>query len=136
MKPVTVGLTSRQSFETVAADSAAAGGNTGVEAVSSEALIRFIEKVCHGMIADSIEAGEASVGAGFNFVHLAPAPTGVRIDVTGAISKVDHNRIDFDARAFYGTRLLMKGTHRRAVVELEAFLVQIERGSDVVEPER
>ena len=121
MKPIAPGATHSCDFATVPEQSAHAVGNTGVDVVSSVTLISFIEIACCEVIRPGFEAGEASVGIGFAFTHLAPARTGTRITVTARLVANDGRKFDFETEALDGTRLLMTGTHRRAIIDLERF---------------
>ncbi|MFO0995070.1 MAG: thioesterase family protein [Alphaproteobacteria bacterium] len=121
MKPVAVGTAHTRSFATVPEQSAAATGNTGIDVVSSVTLIGFIEYACYEIIAPSFEAGEASVGVGFNLTHVAPAPIGAPITVTARLIRIEGRKYDFETEARAGERLLMTGTHQRAIVDLARF---------------
>ena len=121
MKPVALGAAHSRDFDTAPEHSAHAVGNLGVDVVSSETRIRFIESACYEIIQPCFEAGEASVGVGFNLTHLAPARTGTRITVTARLIAVDGRKFDFETEALDGTRVLMTGTHRRAIIDLERF---------------
>lgn len=126
MKPLPIGASAVRSFETRRAHSAEVVGNTGVDVVSSAALIGFGEIVCGAVFADLLEPGEGSVGARFDFVHLAPARIGTRVTVEARAVAVDGRKLDFEVVARDGQRVLMKGTHRRVVIDLAAFLAQEE----------
>jgi fluoroacetyl-CoA thioesterase len=121
MKLIALGAAHARDFDTMPEQSAHAVGNTGVDVVSSVTLISFIEIACYEIIHPCFEAGEASVGVGFNFTHLAPAPIGARITVTARLIGIDGRKFDFETEALDGGRLLMKGTHRRAIIDLERF---------------
>ncbi|MGH6954557.1 MAG: thioesterase family protein [Alphaproteobacteria bacterium] len=121
MKPVEIGASRKDGYDTGTEHSADAVGNLGVLAVSSESLIRFIETTCYEVIRDRLEAGEGSVGVGFEFTHLAPAPAGARVTVVARVAAVDGWKIDFDCEARDGARVLMVGRHRRVVVDLARF---------------
>ncbi len=124
MKPLPIGAVARAEYPTDAGHSAAAVGNTGVEVVSSVALIGFIEMACASHLEGLLDPGEATVGVGFHFTHHAPAPLGARVSVRARLSAVKGRNIDFEAEAHDGARLLMAGGHRRAVIDLAAFLTR------------
>lgn len=126
MKPLAIGASAARNFDTRRGHSAEVIGNTGVDVVSSTALIGFCEIVCGAVFADLLEPGEGSVGARFDFVHLASARIGARVTVEARAVAVDGRKLDFEAVARDGQRTLMKGTHRRVVVDLAAFLARKE----------
>lgn len=121
MKPVALGTAHLRDFDTVPEHSAAATGNAGIDVVSSVTLIGFIEYACYEIIQPCFEEGEASVGVGFNLTHLAPAATGTRVTVSARLIAIEGRKYDFEVEARDGARVLMAGTHRRAIVALERF---------------
>lgn len=101
---------------------AAALGNTGVEVVSTTALILFLEDASHRAILESYEEGEASVGTVVNVRHVGAAPASATIRACARITAVVGRRLTFAVEARQGEKLLMEGTHERFVVDLRRFL--------------
>lgn len=124
MKPLSLGASATRIFETRREHSAEIIGNTGVDVVSSAALIGFCEIVCGAVFADLLEPGEGSVGARFDFRHLAPARIGTRVTVEARVAAVDGKKLDFETVARDGQRELMKGRHRRVLIDLAAFMAR------------
>ena len=124
MKPLSAGAAATRVFETRREHSAEVIGNTGVDVVSSAALIGFCEIVCGAIFADQLESGEGSVGARFDFVHLAPARIGTRVTVEARLAAIDGRKLDFETVARDGQRELMKGRHRRVLIDLAAFMAR------------
>lgn len=124
MKPLSLGASVARVFETRREHSAKVIGNTGVDVVSSTSLIGFCEIVCCAVFADLLEPGEGSVGARFDFAHLAPARIGTRITVDARVAAVDGRKLDFEAVVRDGQRELMKGHHRRVLIDLAAFMAR------------
>jgi predicted thioesterase len=124
MKPLPIGASAMRVFETERAHSAEVIGNIGVDVISSAALIGFCEVVCGAVFEALLEPGEGSVGARFDFVHLAPARIGTRVTVEARVAAVDGRKLDFEAVARDGQRELMKGRHRRVLIDLAAFMAR------------
>jgi predicted thioesterase len=124
MKPLSLSTSVTRVFETRREHSAEVIGNTGVDVVSSASLIGFCEIVCCAVFSDLLEPGEGSVGARFDFVHLAPARIGTRITVEARVAAVDGRKLDFEAVARDGQRELMKGQHRRVLIDLATFMAR------------
>lgn len=122
MKPPEIGREGRFVVETGPEHTAQAFGNPGVVAISSVTLIAAIESACGDAIAALHEPGEATVGVGFDLTHLAPAPAGAVIEARARLVGVEGRKLDFEAEAWHGETLLMKGRHRRAVIDLSRFL--------------
>ncbi len=121
MKPVDLGITLRKRFPTTRQDTAAAAGNTGVEVVSSVALILHIEDACYDLIADYYEDGEVTVGIRFALDHTAPAVAGQTVDVEVTVAAVKGRRVTFAVTVEQHGRMVMGGEHQRAFVAAERF---------------
>ena len=124
MKPIEVGLRGHRVFEPEYRHTAESFGNPGVVVVSTAALVDWLEIVCEASIRSNFEEGEASVGAGVCVRHLAPSPLGHPIAITSEVSKSNNNLVHFEVEARDGDRLILDGTHTRAIVNLETFLEQ------------
>lgn len=104
------------------AHTAAAAGNTGVEVVATTQLILLFEEASHLAVKDCYEPGEVTVGTKVDVEHLAPAYIGIPLVVTAGFLSMQGRRIDFACEARQDDKLVMKGTHQRAVVSLARFL--------------
>lgn len=124
MRPLSLGASAAKVFETSREHSAEAIGNTGVDVVSSAALIGFCEIACGAVFADLLEPGEGSVGVRFDFRHLAPARIGTQITVEARVAAIDGKKLDFETVARDGRRELMKGRHRRVLIDLATFMAR------------
>ena len=110
--------------ETTAEHSAEAFGNENVPVVATPSVIGFIEIACERAIRPFYEEGEVSVAIAVNVDHVASAPVGSRIVAQGKVAAVVKNRVVFDVTASDDERVIMQGTHSRAIVDLERFLAQ------------
>lgn len=122
MKTPEIGRRGRFLVETGPEHTAQSFGNPGVVAISSVTLIAAIESACGDAIDGLHDAGEATVGVGFELTHLAPAPVGAVIEARARVIGVEGRQLEFEAEAWHGETLLMKGRHRRAVIDLSRFL--------------
>jgi 2-hydroxychromene-2-carboxylate isomerase/predicted thioesterase len=101
---------------------AAAIGNTGVVVVSSPYMIGLLEEASHRAVKDFYEPGEATVGTRIDVSHLAPAFPGREIVAQAKLEVNEGRRLKFSVSAYQGDRLIMQGSHERALVRLESFL--------------
>jgi len=122
MKPIAIGARGVYRIEPSPAHTASAIGNAGVHVVSTPALIGFLEDASHRAILGCYEAGEVSVGTKVDIEHLAAAPLGQAIEATAEVIAVQGRRVDFQVEARQGERVVMRGRHQRAVVDLARFL--------------
>lgn len=103
------------------ADTAAAIGNSGVEAVSTPATIAFVEQTCHLNIKAAYEPGWGSVGTSVEVKHVSPAWPGTPMICETTVESVTGRAIRFNVRVTQQTRLIMSGWHDRALVDLTRF---------------
>ncbi len=133
MKPLTVGMSLRRSFDVTANDTAAAIGNVGVEVVSTMALVRLVEQACYEVIASHYEPGNATVGTRVALDHVGAAHPGRPVEIMATVTKVDRRRLTFAVEVEQDGRAIMTGEHGRAVVRLDAFLKSAEAKDTPVE---
>jgi len=102
-------------------DTAAAIGNTGVQAVSTPATIAFVEQTCHLNIKDTYAPGWGSVGTTVDIRHVAPAWQGTVMVCESTVEAVTERVIRFSVRVSQRDRLIMSGWHERTLVDVRRF---------------
>ena len=78
-------------------------------------------------VADCLGPGHDTVGVEFDFRHLAPTPEGGTVTATAEVTGVEDRLATFAIEAHDGTKLVGKGTHMRAVIDLERFARRVRR---------
>jgi fluoroacetyl-CoA thioesterase len=124
MKPVAPGTRLHRTLVPPAADTAAALGNTGVEVISTPAIIGYLEMTSHLLIQPLFEQGEASVGTEVSIRHLAAAFPGIEMACEAEVESVRGRRIRLKVRASQAGKVIMDGHHERAVVDLARFMTR------------
>ena len=81
-------------------------------------LVADIEKLCHALILEHLDAGEGSVGTRVDIQHLAATPEGMWVDITAKVTHVDRRAVTFDVIARDAVDEVGRCTHNRFVVEL------------------
>jgi fluoroacetyl-CoA thioesterase len=122
MKPVPIGTAASVTIRTQADHTAAAVGNEGVAVVATTTLILFIEEAAARAIAGHLDQGEASVGTRVEVDHLAAIGPGTEVTTRVEVIAVDGRIVTFAAEVKATGKLLMRGRHARAVVDLQRFL--------------
>lgn len=70
--------------------------------------------------------GWTSVGVGVNVEHLAATPEGRTVTATAVVTGVGPKTVTLAVEAHDGVRLIGRGTHTRAAVEIARFLRRLE----------
>ena len=125
MKPILPGTMYRRTLVPPATDTAAALGNTGVEVISTPAIIGYLEMTSHLLIEPLFEEDEASVGTEVSIRHLAAAFPGVEMECEAEVETVKGRRIRLKVRASQAGKVIMDGHHERAVVDLRKFMARV-----------
>jgi predicted thioesterase len=128
MKPIPLGLADRHEIVPGSSHTAAAVGNDGVAVVGTPFLIGYFEIAAHRAILPFCEAGEVTVGTRIEVDHLAAALPGRAVTAEAKVVDVDGRRIRFEVEVRQGSRVLMKGYHGRAIVQLDRLLARAAAG--------
>ncbi len=90
-------------------------------------LLYVMETAAYNAIKPHLDQGEASVGTGFDFEHLAPTPAGDVVVATAKVTAVDGRRVTLDFEARDSRELIARGTHVRFVVDIARFRERMKR---------
>jgi predicted thioesterase len=92
-------------------------------------MLSLMEQAAAQAIHPHLDAGEQSVGYDFNFKHLAPTPAGSTVIATAEVMAVEKNMVTFAIEARDQADVISRGTHVRAVIDMERFLKRVKRKS-------
>lgn len=121
MNDIVVGRHYAGEYVPMDADTAAAIGNSGVQAVSTPATIAFVEKTCHLNIKDAYASGWGSVGTLVDVRHVAAAWPGAVMVCGSTVEALKERVIRFSVQVTQRDRLIMSGWHERTLVDTKRF---------------
>jgi len=99
----------------------------GMPAVlSTPQLIGILERTARQAIAPFLAADERSVGVELDLRHLAPSPLGARVTATARVIGHSGRFVEFQIQARDEHELLVRGVHRRAVVNVVSFTRRVQ----------
>ena len=98
--------------------------------LSSPWMLWCMEHAARACVAACLPPGHDTVGVGFDFRHLAPAPEGSTVTATAEVIAVEGREVTFAIEAHDGTELVGQGTHVRAVIDVERFAKRVRRKVD------
>ncbi len=90
-------------------------------------VLGLMEHASARAIQPHLDAGEASVGYGFEFHHLAPTPAGCTVIATAEVIGIDKNMVTLHIEARDEMDVISRGTHVRAIIDMQRFLKRVER---------
>jgi predicted thioesterase len=89
-------------------------------------MIYLMEMAGVEAMSPALPAGWASVGVGVNIQHLAATPLGRTVTATAVVTEVGAKTVTLAVEAHDGVRLIGKGSHTRAPIELARFLQRLQ----------
>jgi predicted thioesterase len=92
-------------------------------------LLYVMETAAYEALRPHLDDGEASVGTGFEFEHLAPTPVGETVVATARVVSVEGNRVAMEFEARDSRETIARGKHLRTVIQLDRFLVRLKKKS-------
>jgi predicted thioesterase len=101
----------------------------GPPVLATPFLLGLMEHAAARAIQPHLDPGEASVGYGFEFHHLAPTPVGATVVATAEVTAIEKNLVTFTMEARDHADVVARGTHVRAVIDMERFMKRVRRKS-------
>ena len=99
----------------------------GMPAVlSTPNLVGILERTARQTIAPFLDANERSVGVEIELRHLAPTPLGASVTATARVIGHAGRFVDFQIEARDEHELLVRGVHKRAVVNVNSFTKRVQ----------
>jgi fluoroacetyl-CoA thioesterase len=99
----------------------------GMPAVlSTPNLIGILERTAREAIAPFLAANERSVGVELDLRHLAPSPLGAQVTATARVIGTTGRFVDFQIEARDQHELIVRGVHKRAVVNVNRFTKRVQ----------
>lgn len=95
--------------------------------LSTPWLLYIMETAAFQAILPHLDPGEASVGIGFDFEHLAATPAGETVVATATVTAVEKRRVMLDFEARDSHEQIARGKHVRAVIDMEPFQRRVQK---------
>jgi len=103
-------------------DSAAIMGSGAVHVFATPAMILLMEEAAAACVQGELPEGGATVGTVVNVSHVSATPIGAKVSATAVLTAINGRLLEFDVEAFDDKRLIGKGTHQRAIIDVERFM--------------
>jgi len=120
--PLSPGLHGSAKLIVTDADTAIALKSGEVPVLGTPRLIALVEEAALGAVADSLPAGQTTVGMRVQVDHLAPTNVGSRVAAEATLEKIEGRRLTFTVAVNDHCGLVAAGKVTRVVVETERFL--------------
>ncbi len=101
----------------------------GAVVFSTPNMINLMEHAAREALIPYLEPHEESVGVTIDIQHLAPTPIAAAVRAEAKITNIQKKLIDFEITAFDDAEQIGRGTHRRAVINMNKFTAHLEKKS-------
>ena len=120
--PLSPGLHGSAKLVVTDADTAIALKSGEVAVLGTPRLIALVEEAALGAVAESLPAGQTTVGMRVQVDHLAPTNVGSAVAAEATLEKVEGRRLTFTVSVTDHCGLVAAGKVTRVIVETERFL--------------
>ena len=120
--PLSPGLHGSAKLIVADADTAIALKSGEVAVLATPRLIALAEEAALGAVADSLPAGQTTVGMRVQIDHLHPTNIGSAVAAEATLEKVEGRRLTFTVSVTDHCGLVAAGKVTRVIVETERFL--------------
>lgn len=114
-----------KTFTVKESETAQAVGSGGLPVLSTPHMIAYMENTAMNLMQTGLNEGDTSVGIEINVNHLAP--TAVDKEVIIKVEEIEQNKkiVTYKIEALVDEELIGKAVHKRAVVNEEQFMRQL-----------
>lgn len=123
------GVTGEARHRVVTADLVSSSRQGMPPVLCTPCLLDVMEQAAYESIRPHLDPGEASLGVGFEFEHLAPTPCGDTVLATARVTAVAGRQITLEFQAHDSQQQIARGRHVRAVVDVERFMRRLKEKS-------
>jgi fluoroacetyl-CoA thioesterase len=96
-------------------------GSGGVEVFATPEMVRLMERAALAAVDPLLPPGWQTVGARIEVEHLAPTPTGMRVQARAELVAVEGRRLTFAVEVYDERELVGRGRHERVAIDVERF---------------
>ncbi len=100
-------------------------GSGGLDVFATPCMIAFMEEACLKLVQSDLPKGQATVGTNVNIDHLKPSGLQQKLRIRAKLMSIEGRMLSFEVEAFDEDGLIGKGTHTRAVIDIERFLKKL-----------
>lgn len=123
---IEIGMTYTAEQVVTADMTAKAVGSGGLEVFGTPYMMGLMECAAMWCIQPELPEGKGTVGVDISSSHLAPTPVGMKVKATAEVTAISANGklITFRVTAEDEEGLIGEGTHTRAIIDNERFLLK------------
>jgi len=108
-------------------DSAAVMGSGAVHVFATPAMILLMEEAAAFCVQSELPEGSTTVGTAVNVQHVSATPIGAKVSAITRLVGINGRLLEFEVEAFDEKGLIGKGTHQRAVIDVQRFMSKFDK---------
>ena len=85
-------------------------------------MIALMENTCADCVQPYMQEGDGTVGTSVDIKHVSATPVGKTVRCECILTEVNGRKLVFEVKAYDEKGLIGTGTHKRAVINNEAFM--------------
>lgn len=122
-----VGTTVQEDIVISFADCATMWGNDGLLALSTPAMLGYMEHACVKALQAYLSENLMTVGGSVILYHLAPTPANTQVHIQVELRKVTGKHLSFAFEVYDEQEKVGEGTHERYIVDKARFEERLQR---------
>ena len=92
---------------------------------ATPSMIALMENTCADCVQPYMQEGDGTVGTSVDIKHVSATPVGKTVRCECTLTEVNGKKLVFEVNAYDDKGLIGPGTHKRAIINNEAFMARL-----------
>ena len=92
---------------------------------ATPSMIALMENTCADCVQPYMQEGDGTVGTSVDIKHVSATPVGKTVRCEGTLTEINGKKLVFEVNAYDDKGLIGTGTHKRAIINNEAFMARL-----------
>lgn len=109
-------------------------GDAVTPALSTPAMILWLEITARDAVLPLLEPGQDTVGIRVSVSHLAATPLGMKVTFRATLTAIDRRRLTFAIEAYDEQEKVAEGTHERFIIDVARYAERLKAKNSSQQP--
>lgn len=92
---------------------------------ATPSMIALMENTCADCVQPYMQEGDGTVGTSVDIKHVSATPVGKTVRCECTLTEINGKKLVFEVNAYDDKGLIGTGTHKRAIINNEAFMARM-----------
>lgn len=92
---------------------------------ATPSMIALMENTCADCVQPYMQEGDGTVGTSVDIKHVSATPVGKTVRCECTLTEINGKKLVFEVNAYDDKGLIGTGTHKRAIINNEAFMARL-----------